>query len=203
MINLDRSVEPHELRIQRGSNGSLDSRLGGVLRPVLRSMQENRCAYCESGLPSKFTIEHFHPNSKGSCTAGALPVDGNWNLTWDNLFASCDDASDRANKARAKGCSAAKRDNDICLLAYKPTELTGPSFTVRGATGELVPTASDPKLATTIEALGLNRSHLNQARKAIVDTLRAWADVEELAELELMFVQPDVPFCTTVRSLFE
>jgi hypothetical protein len=221
MINLTRPLpEPDDLAKQRNSKGSLDSRLGKVLRPILFAMQQGRCAYCEVRLPTKFTIEHFHPDHPDAeipeadrgmsierlgptCRAGNIPDGDNWNLTWDNLFASCDDASDGA---RSRGCSFVKGNRDLCQLAYKPTELVNRVFTVERQNGELVPivagSKTDPKLVSTIEALQLNAPRLAIARKRVIRTIETWANEVDLAELEAMFVAPDVEFPTTMQSIF-
>lgn len=206
MINLVRPDEPDSLRQGRMDGADWASfRLKAEIRDVLTWMQGGRCAYCESLLPPRgsYVIDHFHPRDRGHrlCVAGTEAADDNWDLTWSNLFGVCDSGD---GSIRVSGCSAAKGNNDICDRVYRPTDLTDRSYYVVESSGELLPRRDDPRLQSTIDSLKLNRKELTTSRREVINNLRELiGSGEEPTLVHELFLGPNYPFITTIRSVFE
>jgi hypothetical protein len=168
---------------------------------LISNDQSKRCAYCESSLPHDFVTDHFHPHTLPSCKANALADGDSWSLTWSNLFAVCDAGSPLP--LSSKGCSAAKGDFDICVVAYRPTEIPRDAFEVDLETGALVVTdKKDEKLVTTVSALGLDRQSIQRKRLDLVETITELQTLGfSLNDLRTEYGNPEEPFVTTLRTL--
>ena len=201
-----RAQNPISLRIHRESGGTWRGRgeWKTDTRNNIRRDQLGLCAYCERPLPTAFEIDHFHPMGVPKCTEQTnMPDDGNWALTWTNLFGVCDVEGQLINDVH--GCNDVKQNNDWCDEIVHPLSKRRPATSAFRVApdGTLVVRSDyrDPiRAQCTIDRLQLQR--LAAQRKAFRDEVESRVQVVEASEVLRALLTNSPQFITTIASPF-
>jgi hypothetical protein len=153
----------------------------------LLAMTSLKCAFCEQplGVSLPGDIECYRPRWGTTDQAGTLHADLYWWLAadWHNLFPSCMECRRHRgsrfpleNEAhRAKSPGEESREDPLII---DPVHVEPAEHLLFLADGRVVPRRASRKGETTIEAFGLNRPSLVQARAAraqqLLLQLRTW-----------------------------
>ncbi len=153
------------------------------IRTMLRTLQHNKCCYCESKT-SPGRIDHFRP--KGAvrqCKGSDRIYPGYYWLAyrWDNLLFACEDCNlkksdcfplaDPEQRALSH-CVPPERESPLLLNPYADAE-PGEHITFDGS-------ACRPRTARgreTVTLLELNRPILQDDRQSVLNTLSVLCDV--------------------------
>lgn len=143
------------------------------IRIALRRIYKNKCAFCEHKV-EQYHIEHYRPKKIYYWLA----------FSWDNLLISCATCNQHKGiNFEIEGTQASYTDNEANLNAINSDsvnydileipklvnpEVTNPLGLIRFLKNGYIE-SSDPRFIYTIETCKLNRDHLNDERRKLLD----------------------------------
>ena len=148
------------------------------VREALRTLFQNKCAYCETPIPETgpADVDQFRPKARVLGIDGTVDQDGYWWLAyeWENLYYTCGNCNRLKGSRFPVSGARATRGTDLNAeqrLLLDPCRDRPDEHLVFSQDGTAASSTAEGR--ATIDVLGLNRVDLVKNRRDILVTLRA------------------------------